>query len=162
MKYFTDSLWSTINKGSEAERNQAWAEWDKNMQEYTPIFESIKPRLSKKFLKIYMKNHGFHDYRIKNMFLNHKEYGLKNPVSLEIYVTNDSKIYKITYKRIKKFCMDYNEKEGNDALKGMDDWGYDEFLPVDDQTLSHEILFASGAAILIHFMNGSVFIEKVE
>lgn len=57
----------------------------------------------------------------------------------------------MTYKSITKFNINYeNEIE---ARRGFDDWGYDEFLPVDEQFLSHEILFASGATILIHFKN---------
>lgn len=70
--------------------------------------------------------------------------------------------FKITYKCIKKYSVNYEECEGLGDRRGFDDWGYDEFLPIDEQTLSHEILFASGSTMLIHFKNGNVFVAKVQ
>lgn len=69
---------------------------------------------------------------------------------------------KITYKHIKQFNVNYKEAEGWGDRRGFDDWGYDEFLPIDEQTLSHEILFASGSTILICFKNGNVFVAKTK
>lgn len=160
MKYFTDELWSKINSISKEERDVADHQWDKNMHEYEIVFEKIKSRLSERFLKIYMDNHGFHDFQIKNIVVNQKEYGIKNPVSLDIYLTDDEVSFKISYKCIKKLHIDYQERKDCIDRRGIDDWGYDEFTPVDEQILSHEILFASGATILIHFIDGSISVTK--
>lgn len=43
---------------------------------------------------------------------------------------------------------------------GFDDYGYNEFLEVDDNILSHEVLFASGATILVHFKKLSIRREE--
>ncbi|WP_035294319.1 hypothetical protein [Clostridium sp. KNHs214] len=162
MRYFTNELWSKINSDSQKERDEADFEWDKNNKAYSEIFDLIKVRLSQKFLRTYLSNHGFHDFQIKNIVLTHKEYGFKNPISLDIYVTDSVNTFKITYKCIKQFCVNYEEIEGWAARRGFDDWGYDEFLPVDEQTLSHEILFASGSTILIYFKNNNIFVTKIK
>lgn len=162
MKYFTNELWSKLNSNSQKERDEADFEWDRNYEVYSEIFESVKIRFSQKFLKTYLKNHGFHDFRVKNIVLTHKEYGVKNPISIDIYVTNSVDTFKITYKHIKKFNVNYEEAEVWGDRRGFDDWGYDEFLPIDEQTLSHEILFASGSTILIYFKNGNVFVTKTK
>lgn len=113
------------------------------------MFETTTERLSKKFLNTYFRNHGFHVCQIRNVVLTHQEHGIKCPLSVEVYIAHASKIFKITYKNITKFYINYD----NDIkdTSGFDDWGYDEFLPIDEQYLSHEILFAPGATILIHF-----------
>jgi hypothetical protein len=160
MKYYTSKLWSMINSPSQKERDEADIQWEKNNKEYSAIFETVKARFSKNFLKIYLSNNGFHDFRIKNIIVNHKEYGIKNPVSIDLYLTDDDiNTFKITYKNVKKFDVNYEEDEGWTATRGFDDWGYDEFLPIDEINLSHEILFASGSTILIHFKN--IMITKI-
>lgn len=163
MRYFTYELWSKVNSDSQKKRDEADFEWDKNDKAYSEIFESVKNRFSKKFLKIYLSNHGFHDFHIKNILITHKEYGFKNPISIDIYVTDSVNTFKITYKCIKKFSVNYKEDEDDWAYRrGFDDWGYDEFLPIDEQTLSHEILFASGSTILVHFKKGNIFVIKTK
>lgn len=162
MRCFTNELWSKFNSTSQKERDEADIEWDNNSKIYFEVFEKVKVRLSQKFLKAYLSNHGFHDFQIKNIVLTQKEYGLKNPVSVDIYITDSVNTFKITYKCIKRFCVDYQGAEGWADRRGFDDWGYDELLPVDEQTLSHEILFASGSTILIHFKNNNIFVSKVK
>lgn len=162
MKYLTNELWSKSNSESQKERDEAHFQWENNSKAYYEIFETIKNRLSIKFLKTYFGNHGFHDFQIKDIVLTHKEYGLKNPISVDIYITDSVDTFKITYKYIKKFNVNYEEVEGWGDRRGFDDWGYDEFLPIDEQTLSHEILFASGSTILIHFKNNNIFVTKIK
>lgn len=45
-------------------------------------------------------------------------------------------------------------------LKALRDWGYEEILDVNEDVLSHEILFSSGSKILIHFSNKMIKIYK--
>lgn len=162
VRYFTNELWAKFNSESQKDLDEADFEWEKNSKAYSAIFEAIKLRLSQKFLKTYLSNHGFHDFQIKNIVLTHKKYGVKSPISLDIYITDSMNTFKITYKNVKKFNVNYEEAESWANKRGFDDWGYDEFLPVDEQTLSHEILFASGSTILIHFKNSNIFVTKVK
>jgi hypothetical protein len=109
--------------------------------------------LPKKFLDVYVKENGFHDWKLKKLDIIHSSYGTKNPVEVNILISDDD-LYKITYSGIKKIEISY--KEDIDERRGFDDWGYCEFLPVNDKIFSHEILFASGASIQIHFSKISI------
>lgn len=164
MKYFKDELWTKFNSDiSKEEYTNATEEWEKNSHEYSLIFERVKQKLSQKFLKIYLSNYGFHDYRLVKFNIIHQKYGVLNPISLSIIITDGDNIWEIKYKNIRK--VNVNFENGNDEFnkrRGFDDWGYDEFLEVNENTLSYEILFASGANILIHFKNNNIFINKID
>ncbi|MEH7388279.1 hypothetical protein V7147_23200 [Bacillus sp. JJ1521] len=43
-----------------------------------------------------------------------------------------------------------------------DDWLYEEFLPINESTLSFEVVLSSGGNILLHFPNKSVSIKKLK
>jgi hypothetical protein len=82
---------------------------------------------------------------------------------ITITVTNALDIWKITFKKIKKLELKFDCGEGDfEQRTGFDDWGYNEILIVDDETLSFELLFASGATILVHFKNKQLFIDKLK
>jgi len=162
VRYFNDEIWLRLNSDLQKERDEADLEWERNNKAYSAIFETIKIRLSQKFLKTYLSNDCFHDFKIKNTVLTQKEYGFKNPVSVDVYVTDSNNTFRITYKCVKKFNVNYEEAEDMVNKRGFDDWGYDEFSSIDEQTVSHEIIFASGSTILIHFKNSNIFITKVK
>lgn len=170
MKYRTYELWCKYIEAWEKGRDQVELveeEWHNAFQEYKKSFESIKNRFSKKVLAIHSVYDDFHDFHIKEFRIIHKDYRYKNPISINLIITDEENTWKITYKCIKKISIHY---EQDDAMKGtyweercgFDDWGYDEFSAVDEDTLSHEILFASGASIFIHFKNKNIFISKVK
>lgn len=167
MKYFTSELWSKFTGASVEERAKAYLEWDKALKEYNESFEKIRDRFSKRFLDIYFANSHFHDFDIKEFQILHKKYGFKNPVSINLIVSNQIYTWKITYKHVKSISINYQEEimgKGTrwERTMGFDDWGYDEFFAIDEDTLSHEILFASDASILIHFKNHSISISKIK
>lgn len=167
MKYFTSELWSKYSASSIEEHQKVEFEWNKASEEYNKSFDLIKDRFSKKFLDIYYANSFFHDFHIKEFQMDHKNYGCKNPISINIIITDEINIWKITYKHVKSISINYKEeilwKDTRwEKTYGFDDWGYDEFFAVDKDTLSHEILFASDASILIYFKNKNIFISKVK
>ncbi|MEQ8156035.1 MAG: hypothetical protein ABRQ25_14285 [Clostridiaceae bacterium] len=161
MRYFTTELWNSINSESKEEREKANLQWEKNDAEYYEIFQNVSKFLSKGFLKIYWQEHGFHDYKLRNFEVIHGEKGYVYPVEFSIVITNGDNVWNIVYKKIKKISINYQQqpdvlKRKKRVYEGFDDYGYDEFFQVDDKTLSHEILFASGATILIHFEKISI------
>lgn len=166
MKYFTSQLWSKLNEASFEEQAKAEVEWHKALKEYNESFEKIKERFSKRFLNFYCANFYFHDFHIKEFKINHKKYGFKNPVSINLIVTDTISTWKLTYTHVKNISVNYQEEimgKGTrwERTNGFDDWGYDEFLAIDEDTLSHEILFASDASILIHFQNRGISVSKI-
>jgi len=166
MKYFTGELWSKFSGASPEERSKVEIEWDKAVKEYNESFEIIRDRFSKKFLDIYSANSDFHDFHIKDFQIINEDSKRTNPVSINFIITDGINTWKITYKYVKKIAISYEQELMWQGTKweraiGFDDWGYDEFFAVDEETLSHEILFASDASILIHFKNSNIFISKV-
>lgn len=161
MKYFKPELWSGYNSDNNDEVKKAEEQWSKNDKEYTQVFEKIKERLPKGFLKIYLKEQGFHDYHLKNVEVIHGSEGYKNPISVSLEIQAGENIWNIIYKGVTKIRVDYEDENikshrARRLQRGFDDYGYDEFIEVDENTISHEILFASDATILVHFKKISI------
>ena len=162
MRYFTDKLWSDINSESQEVREKANLQWEKNDEEYYKIFENVKEKLPKKFLKIYRQQYGFHDYELKNFEIIHDDKGHKDPVAVNIIISNPEQTWSISYEKIKKIQINYElqpdifGRKRRREHRGFDNYGYNEFFEIDEKTLSHEILFASGATILVQFEKISI------
>jgi hypothetical protein len=157
MQYFTGELWSKIGSPCKTERDEAHIEFKMGSAAYWAAFKKIEDRFSKKFLTTYHKNYGFNDFKLIDISVSQRPDRHSNPLTVILRVRDGEQTFRITYKRVSHFEVKYQQ---NNGCQGFDDWGYDEFLPMDDQTLSHEILFASGATILVHFKNGNIFVEK--
>lgn len=163
MEYFKYELWSKINSQNKKERLSAEIEWSKNDKAYYEIFQEIKNRLPHEFITVYMKNKGFHDFYMKSIEILSKDsnYILRHPndiVEVGIVLTDEETTCKLIYTGIQKVLLDYKDIDISDISnqKGFDIFGYDEFLSVDEETLSHEILFCSGSSILIYFNQVSI------
>lgn len=161
MRYFKPELWNGYNSDIKEEFEEAKMQWEKNNREYAQIFERVKQRLPKGFLKTYMKERGFHDYHLKNFQVIHGMEGFKNPIAVTIEIENGQNAWRIIYKGVTKIAVNYKDEQANEISKrrfqyGFDDYGYDEFLEVDENVLSHEILFASESTILLHFKRISI------
>lgn len=152
LQYFTYELWMA-NPSEEIDKL-----WRENDLAYSRKLESLKDRLSRKAFH-FLCEVGFHDYRVKNIEIIHNEYGKKNPVTVILHVTNNFKTWQIVYKDVQKVVINY---ESSTFGRGFDDWGYDELLDVDENTLSHEILFASGSTLLVHIPNKKMFVSRLK
>lgn len=166
MKYYTSELWRKLSSDSSEERENAKEQWKKNLKEYGEEFEKIKHKLPKKFLEIFMEECGFHDYYLNNFQIIHGNHGYKNPVKVIITITDTESTWDIIYTGIKEIGVKYVSEpyvrpgKIKKYYDGFDTYGYNEFYEVDENNLSHEILFASGATILVCF--NKISIKKVE
>ena len=154
MKYYTYELWSGGYDCYKEQKEKVHLQWIKNDEEYSKIFVTVKELLPKKFMKIYLKEHGFHDYQLRNFEIIHGKEGYIDPVAVSMDITDGYNSWNIVYKKIKKISINYEQDIDNSKRRlysGFDNYGYDEFFQIDEKTFSHEILFASGATILIHF-----------
>lgn len=160
MKYFTSELWSNAGNPDKTKRERAHRQWHENDEAYGKIFDNVKKRLPENFLKVYFSNAGFRDFKLLSFGLDQVIGGKKNPTSFHIDIESykGNIAYRITYKFPIKCKVHY---EGEICSAGFDDWEYCEFLPVDKKTLSHEILFASDATILIYFHDKNISIEQI-
>ncbi|EGW39340.1 hypothetical protein [Desulfosporosinus sp. OT] len=158
MEYFTEDLWNRINSSDFDEKKKARDQWKLNDEAYTIKFQSLEARFSKKAFDFF-KRSSLHDSSLNDIVIEHKEFGRAKKITVSIILTDQERVWTITYKKVSKISVDYVKKKGlYNNQKGFDDFGYDEFLDVDEDTLSHEILFASGAKSLVHFANKNIFV----
>lgn len=149
MKYFTYDLWKLFTDDPDV----AVIEYEKRYLEYQKDFNEAKKHLSKKFLNIYNQNDGFHDFEILSFSLSDPCY--KKGKTAELIIKNYNSMYKISYKTVSYVHINYDMVlyENN---KNRDILGYDEFIILDEEQISHEVLFLSGSTIKIIFYKLSI------
>ncbi|WHX49761.1 DUF4085 family protein [Paenibacillus woosongensis] len=160
MQYFTDELWSKINSEDEEERNEANRKWDKNEALYHQRFQKLKDKLPGQVFDLY-NSRSFHDSNLIEVKINQLDTSINRPMNVEITFTDGEYCWRIIYKKIIKLQVDYSEDDTLFRSQGFGDWGYEEILDVNEDILSHEILFSSGSKILIHFSNKMIEIAKI-
>ncbi len=159
MKYFTDQLWSDMNDEDEQIRKHAETKWEDNSKAYWARFgQSVRERLPKRVSQCHSAV-GFHDSELIKIDISQGAQRAKYHVTVTIHLLLQGGKWIIQYKNVSKISFDYFTDGG--TMSGLDDWGYDEFLDVDEKLLSHEILFASGTTLLIHFPDKNVSIKKL-
>jgi hypothetical protein len=78
-------------------------------------------------------------------------------VELEALHHTETQLYTLRYERLHRALFDFPSAQpwymrfGDRASNPIDDWMADEITVVDDQILRHEVLFSSGATLLIEF-----------
>lgn len=157
MKYYTKELWGNVNNENEEIRIDADKQWIDNSNCYSIVYNEVKNKLQKRFINIYEKELGFHDWKVKALNINQKFIKRKSIMEVEIIITKDLKIYQISFIGIEKINIEYGKDFS--ICEGFGDWGYSEILTNEDKTISFEILFSSGATFLIHFKK--ISIEKL-
>ncbi|MGG6310040.1 hypothetical protein [Paenibacillus macerans] len=159
--YFTDQLWDLINSDRLDEREKARSEWRANAELYARDYEGLRTRLPRDISEFFQKN-DFHDYRIVDFKITQTQNGPKFPVSVVLIVSNSDDKWTIAYSRVSRISLDFISGTSSYEIgRGLDHWGYDEFAAVDHDTLSHEILFASGATLLVHFKDKHISLSRL-
>ena len=85
-----------MNNEDEKEKIEAEKQWSENANKYLEIFKEIKKRLPKKFLDVFIKKHGFHDYKVKSINIIHSDYGIRNPIEINITISGQKNLWKLT------------------------------------------------------------------
>jgi hypothetical protein len=88
---------------------------------------------------------------------------------VEIQAMNyeETRLYSIRYERLRRVAFDFPTAEpwymrfSDPGSNPIDDWMFDELTAVDDQVLSHEVLFSSGTTLRIEFENVTVETEGI-
>lgn len=158
MRYFTSELWSMFNSSINEEQIRADLMWKNNVKAYVERFDKLSNRISKKVYNI-LKHVNFHDYEIKLIKIDQPKEN--RDIQVVILISNSKDTWEIKYRCIKRISINYDSIPKYLLGLGFDSWGYHELLDVDENTLSHEILFASGASIIIYFKNKNLFINKL-
>ncbi|HMT06814.1 MAG TPA: hypothetical protein PKA82_02340 [Pyrinomonadaceae bacterium] len=162
MRIITKRHWRGWNSEDAKESEWARKSAHENWEIYRQQLETLRPRLSKKNFEFFKK--GLHDGRLISFSIGdglHLDLSTKEQMvtisdflrtSVEIKVLNAefNAIYDLKYGKVTKSVFDF---PSDDPLwgKNIDDWGYDELSEVNEKVLRHEVLFSSGASILIEF-----------
>jgi hypothetical protein len=162
MKYFTKELWG-------AQSSQAWTQWAKNSKAYYAQLTKLRPRLTKSAWHFFSKV-SLHDGTLL-LFLT-GDHISENPkslksrtwhwivnkrqpiVQLQVLHENLRTIYHLEYRELRKVVFDHPTLAPLDLRyknPPIVDWGYAELTSANKESLRHEILFSSGASILIEF-----------
>ena len=182
MKYFTRQLWSDLQRpdevGTEANRR-----WEDGRAAYVRELESLRGRVPPDVFEFFDKA-DVHDGRLIDLrvrgFASMTPYRTEpaeacadggiagqdweepSQLAIEVSVAERSTIrWTLRYSGIRRFLVDF-PTESPLFFRGQDfdDWGYDEFSDAGDGFVRHEVLFASGAVVLIEFHDLSV--ERID
>ncbi|QDY46617.1 hypothetical protein HF394_17775 [Planococcus glaciei] len=133
--------------------------WD--LEGYAEEKEKLLNRFNKG-TAIFLKNNSFHDGKVVSINILNKENGqTKDPTVIKMLIEQYSgELYEIQWINVRKFFMDYDitrnvysnlpYKIVDGGKRGLDEWGYDEILPLSKKKLQHEILLFSQTTVIIH------------
>jgi hypothetical protein len=161
-------MWQALNRhSSSADIRQRW---DAAFKAYEVQLAQVLPRLNEGARRFF-KEVSLHDAATTKVEfgdridssptrMGHEEFNARE-AKVRLHATSDQgdTVYVMEYTNVTRFEV---KSPGvtilfpvsQDATLG--DWGYDELTEAEDRKLRHEILFASGATILIEFSDINV------
>jgi hypothetical protein len=183
VKYFTKQLWSDLQESGEAGLD-ASRRWDENAAAYVGELDSLRERLPPDVFDFF-KNADVHDGALQHLRIRDFDPLSPSPadepddaesddgpregryqVTVELIVcTSDERFdtqWTLLYGHIRRILVDFPTASPLffDPGGGFEDWGYHELSDVGDGFLRHEVLFSSGAVVLLEFRDLSV--ERVD
>jgi hypothetical protein len=162
MRYFTGQLWLDINKpGSKA----AMEEWDRRLAAYVQERDKLLPELNAR-ARWFFKRVSLHDGTLTRMEVGDR---IDNPtaegrrgdvgrrraaVRLFVLSAEFDSIFTLEYKDVVRVELNFpgpTKLFPAGLYPNFGDWGYDELSCVGKGVFRHEVLFSSGATIIVDF-----------
>ncbi|KGR79458.1 hypothetical protein [Ureibacillus sinduriensis] len=133
---------------------------------YAKELKKLLPRFNQETTN-FLKKYSFHDGKVVSLTILNQENGkTKDPTTINMVIkqyVEDGGTYEIQWSNVRKFFMDYDITRnvyGNKPYEivfggrqGLDQWGYDEIIPISKKKLQHEIFLFSQTKIIIHCSN---------
>ncbi|OEH94090.1 hypothetical protein [Bacillus solimangrovi] len=160
MKYFTYDLISTMNHGGLNREiiEEAEQQWNDNGSLYWKSYKNLINRLPTHIYNRFIK-FGFHDYELEKLTIDH--ISLFN-TNIDLILTDERKLWKLSFDDIQTFKFKHLYQNSYRIFAPTtDSWLQEEFLSVDDETISFEVLFSSGANIQIYFKDKNIKMEQL-
>ncbi|MEI5906642.1 hypothetical protein WAK64_06175 [Bacillus spongiae] len=161
MKYFDYDLMTSMNNGSlsEEEIEAAERQWNNNSAIYAKTFSSLIGRLPHEVYTRF-KGWGFHDYELEKLAIHHTSL---LDTTIDFFLKSDSDRWKLSFFNISTFHFNHLTQDTFAPIfnRTVDSWLAEEFIVVDDHTLSFEVLFLSGANIQLTLKNKNMMLEKL-
>jgi hypothetical protein len=157
MQYFTKALWLAFQE----DHVDASEAWDQSVAMYRAQLEGLRTKLSKNAQRFF-DSISLHDGLLLSFSIGDdveektdpKTWKRQTSAFLKVRLSsNNSPIYTLKYTGVRRCVVDFPSDSPifHGGENGFDDWGYAELSDAADGHLQHEILFASGATILIEF-----------
>lgn len=133
---------------------------------YAKELKKLLPRFNQETAS-FLKKYSFHDGKVVSLTILNQENGkTKDPTAINMVIkqyAEDGGTYEIQWSNVRKFFMDYDITRNVYSNKpnaivfggrqGLDQWGYDEIIPISKKKLQHEIFLFSQTKIIIHCSN---------
>lgn len=156
MKFITKELWRTVNYGSMRAFDRAAREWKKNDVLYRKLLQRVLPRL-KPSSRAFFKQIGLlHDGTLLSFeagdvldFSISKSSRPRNTRARILAEASDLTVLTLNYQTVTRIAFDFPSDKPLFDYDNIGDWGYDQLTLVRPEVLRHEIVFSSGATILI-------------
>jgi hypothetical protein len=174
MKYFTPQMWLGFN----SPRSKAvLGTWDRRFEAYQKNLMSILPKLNSGARRFFKNALVLHDGTLTRMEVGDRisdangkttrEIPNRRQLVVRLFVLSDrvdQHCYTLEYKNIDKIELNYPGKMKlfPTGISNLGDWGYDELTSVANGLFRHEILFSSGATIIIDFRQVSVHRKRAK
>lgn len=161
MKYLLYELHLAQNMDgtSNEELDKLNNQWTENAKKYNEVFNTLSDRLPQEIFNRF-NSCGFHDYRLIKMEIEHKS--LLHS-SIHFTVSSDD-VWILSFDNVSFFQLQHLNYDNDKPIynREIDDWLYEELIPINESTLSFEVIFSSGGNILLHFPDKSVSMKKLK
>lgn len=165
MKYFIYDLYCAQNMDniSEEQFNLIDEQLQQNLKEYQEIYKNLSDKLPLHVFN-HFKSWGFHDYRLIKLELEHKSLLELNVIFTISNNEQEERMWLLRFERVSYFnFMHHNYKNEKSIFhKEIDDWLFQEILPINETTFSFEVLLSSGGNVLLHFPKDLVYLERIK
>ncbi|WP_078553534.1 hypothetical protein [Bacillus alkalicellulosilyticus] len=140
--------------------------WQQNVEKYQKIFKTLDNRLPQDVFE-HFNSWGFHDYRLKKIEMDHKslvDLTIQFTVSNDVEDLESEKQWVLSFEKVSFYNYKHHNYDNEKSIfnREIDDWLYQEILPINSSRLSFEVLFSSGGNVLLHFPNNAVSIKRIK
>jgi hypothetical protein len=169
MKYFTKEFWLRLQNVSDSWANDQ--EWEQLLVAYRNNLSVLCERLRAASMAFF-EDADVHDghlveFRVSQPVTTQSWDGApetEHPVNVQLVVRekHSTRTWVLKYSTVRSVVVDYPSRHPLFPIggEGFGDWGYHELTDAGDGFLRHEVLFATGATLLVEF--GDIEVEQAE
>jgi hypothetical protein len=166
MKYFTKELWLGMQDLSNAEASER--DWSRRLNAYRDSLSNLRDRLPAAVM-FFFEEADVHDGQLGEFRVFQPALEVwdgspdtEHPVGVDLVVHEDRGrgSWRVKYSSVRRVTADYPSDTPlfPTGGGGFGDWGYHELMDAGDGFLRHEVLFATGATLLVEFRD--VVVER--
>ena len=148
MRYFSRKLVEALNSTDPDVVDKADQEWEYNVSRYEKKLVKLQHLLPRALIDL-----ALHDARVLGLFIKHDATN-DSEINVELVVQQANRQLSLLYSGIQKVTFKYAYRDQSHCgfrVRGLGDWLVDEISWLDNKFIRQEILFESGAVLLLEF-----------